>query len=98
MMIKAGLPLVDAFVTLQEQAENKYFAGIITNIITDVKGGKPLSEAMSKYPNIFPKLYTAIILSGEKSGKLDEVLERLAQQLQKDYDLITKIKAAVTYP
>lgn len=98
MMIKAGLPLLDAFSALEEQTENKYFSAVLTEIAKEVKGGKPLSETMARYPKIFPKLYIAIVRSGEKSGKLDEVLERLAEQFQKDYDLISKIKAAVTYP
>lgn len=98
MMVKSGLPLLDAFSALEEQTENKYFSSVIAEISKEVKGGKPLSETLAKYPKIFPILYTAIVSSGEKSGKLDEVLERLAEQLQKDYDLISKIKAAVTYP
>ncbi len=98
MMVKAGLPLVDAFSALEEQTENKYFSKTIGEIATDVKGGKALSETLSKYPRIFNELYISIVRSGEKSGKLDEVLERLSDQLQKDYDLISKIKAAVTYP
>lgn len=98
MMIKAGLPLIDAFAALQEQTENKYFAKTIGEVAAEVKGGKPLSETLAKYPKIFNKLYISIVRSGEKSGKLDEVLERLSDQLQKDYELISKIKAAVTYP
>ncbi len=98
MMIKAGLPLLDAFTALEEQTENKYFAGIIHDIAQDVKGGKLLSETLAKNPKIFNTLYTATVASGEKSGKLDEVLERLSDQLQKDYDLISKIRAAVSYP
>lgn len=98
MMINAGLPLVDAFNALEEQTENKYFAGAIHAIKEEVKGGKSLSSSLSKYPNIFSTFYVAIVMSGEKSGQLDKVLERLAQELEKDYELITKIKAAVTYP
>lgn len=98
MMIKSGLPLVDAFYALEEQTENKYFGTIIHNISEEVKGGKTLSEVLKQYPNVFNTLYISIVKSGEKSGKLDEVLERLSTQLEKDYDLISKIKAAVTYP
>lgn len=98
MMMKSGLPLIDSFVALQEQTENKYFSQVIGALDQEVKGGKTLSSAMTKYPNIFSKFYVSIVSSGEKSGKLDEVLERLADELEKDYDLITKVKAAVTYP
>lgn len=98
MMIRSGLPLIDAFRALQEQTENKYFAQVLGDITEKVRGGKTLSLAMAEYPNIFSKLYISIVKSGEKSGKLDEVLNRLADELEKDYDLITKIKGAVTYP
>ena len=98
MMIKAGLPLLDAFAALEDQTENKYFTEIIAEISKGVKGGKPLSETLAKYPKIFNTLYTATVASGEKSGQLDQVLERLSDQLQKDYDLISKIKAALSYP
>lgn len=98
MMTKAGLPLMDAFAALEEQTENKYFAGIINEITKEVKGGKPLSVTLAKYPKIFNSLYTATVASGEKTGQLDQVLERLSDQLQRDYDLISKIKAALSYP
>lgn len=98
MMIKSGLPLVDAFTALEEQTENKYFSGVIKDIKEEVRGGKALSLALGKYPNIFSKLYLATVSSGEKSGKLDDILARLAEELEKDYDLITKIKNAATYP
>lgn len=98
MMIKSGLPLIDALNALQEQTENHYFAQVIGEITEEVRGGKALSICLEKYPNIFSRLYVSIVSSGEKSGKLDEVLGRLAEELEKDYDLITKIKGAVTYP
>ncbi|MFA6493093.1 MAG: type II secretion system F family protein [Patescibacteria group bacterium] len=98
MMIKSGLPLIDAFRALQEQTENKYFAEVIGHIIEEVRGGKPLSESLAKYPKIFTNFYIAMVSSGEKSGKLDEVLQRLADELEKDYELISKVKSAMTYP
>ncbi|HLB95551.1 MAG TPA: type II secretion system F family protein [Patescibacteria group bacterium] len=98
MMIRSGLPMIDAFSTLQDQTENKYFSRLIREIGEEVRGGRPLSKTLEKYPNIFPKLYISIVSAGEKSGKLDEVLERLADELEKEYELISKIKAAVTYP
>lgn len=98
MMIKGGLPLVDALESLQEQTENKNLSRATKDIANDVKGGMALSKALAKHSNIFQKLYIAIVSSGEQSGKLDEVLEKLAEQLQKDYDLIAKVKSAISYP
>jgi len=98
MMIKGGLPLIDSLDALSEQTENPEFAKVIGQIMTDVKGGLALSKALSKHPKTFSTLYLAITASGEKSGKLDEVLTRLADQLQKDYELNSRVKNALTYP
>jgi type IV pilus assembly protein PilC len=98
IMIKAGLPLVEALQALKEQTENPVFIKAIAEITDEVRGGQALSIALSHHPKIFPELYIAVTASGEKSGKLDVDLERLSDQLQKDYDLITKVKGAITYP
>lgn len=98
MMMNSGLPMLDAFNTLQEQTENKYFKKVIGEIAAQIRGGKPLSKSISAYPNIFSKFYIAMTGAGEKSGKLDEVLKRLAEELQNDYELMAKVKAAITYP
>jgi len=98
IMIKAGLPLIEALEALKEQTENPEFIKAISQITEEVRGGQALSKALSHHPKIFPDLYIAVTHSGEKSGKLDLVLERLSDQLQKDYDLMTKVKSAITYP
>lgn len=98
IMIRGGLPLVEALESLKEQTEKPQFVAAINEITEDVRGGMALSKAFSKHPKIFPELYVSVTASGERSGKLDDVLERLAEQLQKDYDLMTKVKTAVTYP
>ncbi len=98
IMIKGGLPLVEAIEVLQQQSENLTFKEAISKIRVDVRGGMALSKALTKHEKIFPNFYIAVVASGEKSGKLDKVLESLAVQLQKDYDLISKVKSAITYP
>lgn len=98
IMIRGGLPLVEAISALQEQTENARLMEIIGAIKTDISGGMALSKALSKYPTVFPNYYIAVVASGEKSGKLEKVLESLAEQLQKDYDLMAKVKAAISYP
>jgi type IV pilus assembly protein PilC len=98
MMIHGGLSIVEALMALQEQTENLNFKKTIAEVVEDVRGGMALSKALDKHPKVFPKLYISVTASGEKSGKLDQVLESLAEQLQKDYDLISKVKSAVTYP
>lgn len=98
IMIKGGLPLVEALDALREQTENQEFIKAISMIIDDVRGGQSLSKSLAKHPKLFSDLYVAVTYSGERSGKLDDVLDRLAEQLQKDYDLITSVKGAMTYP
>lgn len=98
MMVRSGLPLVDALEALKEQTESVTLSKAVADISNDIKGGATLSHSLSKFPKIFPNVYISITASGEKSGKLDEVLDRLAEQLQKDYDLMTKVKNAITYP
>jgi len=98
MMIKGGLPLIEALEALEEQTENETFHKAISQIMADVQGGSALSKSLEKHPKIFSKLYVSVTASGEQSGKLDQVLERLSDQLQKDYDLISKVKTAVSYP
>jgi len=97
-MIKSGLTLVNALRILQEQTENKEFKKILDKIATDVEAGTNLSRAMSKHPKVFNKVYVTMIRSGEASGKLDEVFLRLADQLEKNYGMIAKIRSAMAYP
>lgn len=98
VMIKSGLSLVEALEALKGEQNNKKFAKVINDVISDVKGGTPLSVAFEKHPNIFDPVYTNTIASGEKSGKLDEVLQSLTLQLEKDYALTSKLKSAMIYP
>jgi len=98
MMLKSGLPLVEALEALQEQSSNPRLSKISSELSVAIKSGKNLSEAMRKYPDVFPEVYLSIISSGEKSGKLDEVMTRLTDQMLKDYDLSSKVSGALMYP
>ena len=98
VMIKSGLSIVEALEALEEESQNKYFAAQIKKMISDIKGGIPLSKAMEQHKDTFNDIYINMVKSGEKSGKVEKVLERLSVQLEKDYDLTRKIKGALTYP
>ncbi|MBI4121983.1 MAG: type II secretion system F family protein [Parcubacteria group bacterium] len=98
VMVDATLPLVDALHILVRQTRNPKLKKIVSEIADDVEGGARLSLACSKYPKIFSKFYLSIIRSGETSGQLAEVLNYLADQLEKDYDLKSKIRSAMIYP
>ncbi len=98
VMLRSGFPLVPALKILERQTENKYLAQTINQIAEEVKGGATLSSSIEKRPDIFPSLYGQVVKSGEKSGKLANVLLKLASDLSKNYDLTAKIKGALVYP
>ncbi len=97
-MVSAGVPLVRSLATLKDQTNNKYFKTVITSISKDVEGGVPLAEAFAKYPNVFSDIYVNMVKAGEAGGILDEILKRLAAQVEQDASMRKKIKSAMTYP
>src|SRR4030095_11386565 len=97
-LTNAGLPLLQSLRTVANQTKNKAFKLVIMEVITDVEAGSSLSQAMGKYPNVFNKIYVSLIAAGETSGTLDKSLERLADQQEKDADLISKVRGAMVYP
>lgn len=98
VMLHAGLPIGRALGTLAEQVTHRYFRRVIESIRLDVEGGVALSTALAKYPRVFSELYVAMIAAGEASGKLDNVLDRLARQLKKTHTLRAKVRNAMIYP
>jgi type IV pilus assembly protein PilC len=97
-MINAGLSLVRALDILAEQTEDKLLKAAITEVKKDVEGGKSLSAALSKHRHIFSDLYISMVKAGEIGGMLDEVLDRLANFMEKDFQLKKKVQSAMTYP
>lgn len=97
-LIGAGLPLSQSLHTVLEQTENKRLQSVIEDIVAAVEGGKSLSEAFSKHPEVFDKVFLALIAAGEVSGTLDESLTRIANQQEKDAATMSKIRGALTYP
>lgn len=98
IMLKSGLSIIDALEALKEETTNKYFAGEIDKIILDTKGGLSFSQSLSKHPKIFDDIFVNMVKSGEESGKIELTLNRVAHQMQKDYELKRKIKGALAYP
>ena len=97
-MIDAGLPLVQSLAILAKQVEHKGFQKLLKDVRIDVEGGLPFSDAISKYPKVFNRLYLNLVRAGEVSGTLDMVLDRIAIFQEKDLALRGKIKGALTYP
>lgn len=97
-LIAAGLPLVQSLRNVLEQTPNKQFKVVISQVISDVESGKPLSEALIKHPKVFDNVYINLIAAGEISGTLDHSLERVADQQEKDAEIMSKVKGAMVYP
>jgi len=98
VMVDATVPLVEALHILTKQTNNAKLKKIVSEVADEVEGGARLSQAFARYPKLFSKFYISIIRSGETSGQLAEVLNYLADQLEKDYDLKSKIRSAMMYP
>ena len=97
-LIGAGLPLTQSLRTVLDQTSNKRMQEVIQEIVADVEGGKTLSSAFSKHPEVFNKIYIALVTAGEASGTLDEALKRIAAQQEKDAAMLSKIRGAMIYP
>jgi type IV pilus assembly protein PilC len=97
-LINAGLPLAQSLRTLASQTDNKRLAVVINDIITTIEGGGTLSSAFAKHPEVFNEVYIALIAAGEVSGTLDQALERIASQQEKDAELLGKVRGALIYP
>lgn len=97
-LIGAGLPLAQSLHTVMEQTDNKQLQSVIQEISAAVEGGKSLSESFGKHPNVFDPVFLALVAAGELSGTLDESLQRIANQQEKDAAISSKIKGALTYP
>ncbi|MFA6358232.1 MAG: type II secretion system F family protein [Candidatus Omnitrophota bacterium] len=95
---KAGLPILLSLNALREQTENKIFKELIAQISRDIESGLSLSKALEKYPQVFNSLYINMVASGEESGRLDQVLERLAVLSEHDQTIRLRIKSATRYP
>lgn len=97
-MVSAGVPVNRSLATLQTQTTNKYFKQVIASISKDVEGGMALGDAFAKYPLIFSDVYVNMIRAGESGGILDDILKRIAMQVEQDASMRKKIKSAMTYP
>lgn len=98
VMVSAGLPLVKSLEVVAKQTQNQYLKRSMMAISGEVRGGARFSTALSKHPKAFDDFYINMVRAGETAGKLDEVLEYLANEREKNYDLMSKIKGAMIYP
>src|SRR6059058_3347721 len=97
-MIEAGLNVVSSLVILEEQTDDVYFASVVKELRADVEGGLLLSQALSRHPKIFSRLYVSMVEAGEAAGILDQVLDRVAYQIEKETQIKRRVKSAMMYP
>jgi type IV pilus assembly protein PilC len=97
-MISSGMSILRALYVLEEQTESKYLKETIVAVRKDVEAGLSLSDAMARHPKVFNPLFVAMTQAGEMGGVLEDSLQRVADQLQKDAALRRQVKSAMIYP
>ncbi|MDA5560293.1 type II secretion system F family protein [Exiguobacterium sp. MMG028] len=97
-LIRAGVPIVRATSILRVQTESKVLKKTLSQVEDDLKEGIAYSEAIKKHPRVFSNFFSSMALAGETSGNLEEALDQIGLQLQKQYDVKRKVISALTYP
>jgi type II secretory pathway component PulF len=98
IMIESNVPPAKTFEALAEQMTNATFKEKVFKIAEDIREGVPLSKALSKYPKIFSTFYVSMVRSGEASGTLPEVFNKIAEHLENEQYIRTKTMGAMVYP
>jgi type IV pilus assembly protein PilC len=97
-MITSGMTLLRAFYVLEDQIENALLRDTVSAVREDIESGQSFSEALAKHPKVFSPLYIAMVRAGETGGVLEQSLDRVADQLEKDDALRRQVKSAMAYP
>lgn len=97
-MISAGVPLGRGLTTLSESPSSPYFREVLKGVTKEVENGTELGSAFAKYPDVFDEVFINMVRAGEAGGILDEILKRLAVQVEQNASIKKKIKGAMTYP
>jgi type II secretory pathway component PulF len=97
-LLRAGVPILRALNTIQQQTENASFQAVVMDISGSVRDGRTLSESLIRFPDLFSQLYVNMVKSGESAGMLDEILMRLAEAREHDDELRSRVVGAIAYP
>src|SRR5277367_458507 len=97
-MVDAGLAMVQSLQALADQTTNKVMRDVIRDVCARVESGDSFSEALTKHPKVFSRLYTCMVGAGERGGLLAEIMSRLAVYLENTARLRKKVKSAMMYP
>jgi type IV pilus assembly protein PilC len=97
-MLSAGFPLLQALSVIVLQTPNRRLRNIIATLITDLEAGHAFSSSLNRFSDVFGPVFVNVVRSGEVTGKLPQVLEEVATQIERDYEFISKIRGAMYYP
>jgi len=97
-MVGAGVPMPRSLNSLQKNLNNEYFKKVLADVCKNVESGVSLGEAFARHPKVFSTVYVNMVKAGEEGGILDEILKRLATQVEQDASMKRKIKSAMMYP
>jgi type IV pilus assembly protein PilC len=98
VFVRAGIPILDGLQAIGEESTSKVLRRVLEEIITDLTGGLPFADAAAAHPEAFPDFYISVLRSAELTGNLDEVLEQLAEYIERDIDARKKVTSALVYP
>jgi len=97
-LIASGMPMLRTLHTLEEQTQDERIKEAIGGLRSDVEAGSTLEQAMERHPEVFDRLYRAMVRSGEQSGRLEDAMDRIAYQVEKSDSLRRQVKSALMYP
>lgn len=97
-LLKAGIPVLRALRILSEQTTDRYFKQVISEIGENIEDGQALHASLKEYPKIFSSFYTAMVKTGEDSGRIDESLRRIYEYYAKQAQVLSRVKSALAYP
>src|SRR5262245_40428014 len=97
-LVASGMPMIRTLQTLEEQTQDDRIREAIAGLRSDVEAGSTLEKAMERFPEVFDKLFRAMVRSGEQSGRLEDALDRVAFQVEKQDALRRQVKSALMYP
>ncbi len=97
-LVASGMPMLRTLHTLEEQTQDERIEEAAAGVRADVEAGSSLEQAMGRYPEVFDKLFRAMVRSGEQSGRLEDALDRVAFQVEKTDALRRQVKSALMYP
>lgn len=98
VLISSGVPIVQSLEAMAQGSKSPTLLKVLNRIVQDLQGGKQLTDAMALHPNVFDRMYINLVKAGEEGGVLDEILNRLADYIEKSGKIKAKIKGAMVYP